>query len=1327
MILKNNKILIPALSVLFFIMALFCYVSPAAAVGEELPLLSIDQGALVEGYPPTSITLTDSTAEQNLWISGAAMKIEIFADTTESTGTALVTIPDIIASEDAVTFDLPNELPAGPYVIMVSPQSETVVSPIGQAFLIINPPVSSGGGGGVTVLTATPASIPADYSTDTIITLQKPDPALWSTTDSLQVEILATDPVTSMPIEPVLYTLTPAFDTSENLSITVPQGLQPGFYALHVTNGTDSIAVAGLTIETAAVPSVASPQAWLATSSVQARTDNNEYLELTVNAENVTFTEATFQIDYPADVVYDPSYYDPMRSDLTSRSEILYEDLGNGLRRATINLAGNVTIGDTSNITPGDMTTYPTLFELQFTPKAEGTVPLALFNPTSYMSGYTSCSLTAVNGQDPVEFASKPYNDEIILFTCTNKQDVFYVYDMGTGQPLTNGTIYAVTDTTREAMTCTPDSYGGYFFDLVTGAVNYELEIPGYDILNPANGEYIHVVSGIMPCFFGAYPECIKPTAEDIQITIKQPGIGNLFATGNFSAVLYSSNYSELNGMILTPLTKTITFQAGKDEDSIVMTIVGGLEQPSDPEPQMYDIYIYNNSSLIGRTFAMVDKNFTPWIDAEPDLLKNNYPTDQIITLYEDGVNAWTAADLLEVKIFTMDYTASEPVKTYLAVIDSTNLTVTEDSISFTLPTGLLRGSYDLEVLKDTQVIAQSYFQIESPQANMTPNNISAGYSDPIGITIWDETPNATMWDADEDLALNIYKYDEAYGDWILDSHVFSDWWVYDDKIDAPLPVGLSVGKYKIGIQRGSEEIACARFTICLLLNPRELPLGNSEPINMTLAVPDGTDSIWTASDTLTFELLKFNYETKDYDNTGIVPGSINILDRSIDFTIPPGFESGEYAIRVSRGDSEIAFELFWVRVPEIDVSPSEFIEGYAIPLDTTICVPENMSDIWTAADQLGLRLIKYSYEQNDWVEIESNLNISSMDNRTIHSQLPTGLTAGDYVLSLSRGIDEIAFGMFNILPPAPLTILTETLPAATVGQNYSALIDGDGGVGPYTWSWDPLVDDVPPGLALLPGTPGPDGTIQGMPTQAGIYIFQVKVMDSTNPSQIVTKYLTLQVNENNTSRVIVGKTNGLPGSTVTVPVFGNNVAGVNGAQFVIRYNPQVAVIPTDIDTSLPCITRYVNGIESTEGIVANVDNLNGEAYITISSVGDLTENYGCLCNITFNLLGTAGQTTDVTIEPIDNIVLSNGDTDIPCTLENGGISIVNCGDVNGNSRIDVGDAVLILKYDAGLITLPTERLAVANVDSDPAINVNDAISILKYIVRLINQLPVQL
>ncbi len=93
--------------------------------------------------------------------------------------------------------------------------------------------------------------------------------------------------------------------------------------------------------------------------------------------------------------------------------------------------------------------------------------------------------------------------------------------------------------------------------------------------------------------------------------------------------------------------------------------------------------------------------------------------------------------------------------------------------------------------------------------------------------------------------------------------------------------------------------------------------------------------------------------------------------------------------------------------------------------------------------------------------------------------------------------------------PVTPLSITSDTLPAATQGQDYQYQLTAQGGSGNYYWSLVGSTSKLPPGLSLDPTL----GLIGGLPTAAGTYPFTVQVKDTKDTElQPVTKSLSINV-----------------------------------------------------------------------------------------------------------------------------------------------------------------------------------------------------------------------
>ena len=75
--------------------------------------------------------------------------------------------------------------------------------------------------------------------------------------------------------------------------------------------------------------------------------------------------------------------------------------------------------------------------------------------------------------------------------------------------------------------------------------------------------------------------------------------------------------------------------------------------------------------------------------------------------------------------------------------------------------------------------------------------------------------------------------------------------------------------------------------------------------------------------------------------------------------------------------------------------------------------------------------------------------------------------------------------------PPAAPRVRTTLLPEASVGQAYTATLEGEGGSPPCTWSLQEGL--LPPGLSL-----GSDGSLAGTPGSEGSWFFTARLTDAT-------------------------------------------------------------------------------------------------------------------------------------------------------------------------------------------------------------------------------------
>lgn len=66
----------------------------------------------------------------------------------------------------------------------------------------------------------------------------------------------------------------------------------------------------------------------------------------------------------------------------------------------------------------------------------------------------------------------------------------------------------------------------------------------------------------------------------------------------------------------------------------------------------------------------------------------------------------------------------------------------------------------------------------------------------------------------------------------------------------------------------------------------------------------------------------------------------------------------------------------------------------------------------------------------------------------------------------------------------------------------------------------------------------------------------------------------------------------------------------------------------------------------------------------------------------------------------------------------------VGYGDVNGDNSIDLNDAILAAKIDAGLAKIEDKNFKSSDVNGDGKVDVKDALLIARYVAKLIKRFP---
>lgn len=158
-----------------------------------------------------------------------------------------------------------------------------------------------------------------------------------------------------------------------------------------------------------------------------------------------------------------------------------------------------------------------------------------------------------------------------------------------------------------------------------------------------------------------------------------------------------------------------------------------------------------------------------------------------------------------------------------------------------------------------------------------------------------------------------------------------------------------------------------------------------------------------------------------------------------------------------------------------------------------------------------------------------------------------------------------------------------------------------------------------------------------------------------------------------------------------TSGTFDKNVSAQTDVKTTMTLNGNTLVRISDGETDLEQGTDY--------SVSENIVTITA-AYLGAQAVGTTT--------LTFNFSAGAAQTLVIMVK--DSTTTQN-----------------LAGDVDGSGTVDVGDAIVVLRYVVGLETnLQPQQIQAANVSGDSVVDVGDAILILQKIVGLIDKFPIQ-
>lgn len=1270
----------------------------------ELPVLGISPSSVTLPFESTSITISD--ADSGLWAGTEQLSVHLYPldEYGCPVGEPVYSSNGITPTDAYLVFNFESSplIVPGDYAFIIS--DGTTSTPLGQAFLTVE---------------ASSATVPAmliaipDYGLpgETVGIYIEPSEELnlWSVDDPITLRLVrsAETPEQTVPVEGFSVNSLEVAEDAISADITLSAAIAPGSYTLEVLLGEAVIGTA--------------PFELLATSGGGGG-GGTSVLGLSLNPYTVPMgspVSLEFSLPLESPMLQNP-YGLIFKSGETpvpvGNPSVLITTTDNSQTYYTFN-------NDTILTEAGDYALY--IFE---GPPNENPQPVAVGLFT-----VLEPNLDFVTEELPLATVNQPYEAtiEVINGSAPYNWGIFPPEYMELPQGMT--LIADAQDSSKAVLSFTPGK---------CGPVPVIIKVTNSNQTQTVTGTY--QVSVLPPAFATITPELVY-AGDSLDFTFTLPA--EITVTNPY-AVLFDDHFN----YIWEP------FKVSCSEGQYQVSFPPGMLYSGLCETYaiaLYEGIPYNQEQwqtpLAAGLFAYKE---LPIVEIDPDTLAPGY-VDQSISLNREGL--WNESEALTVKIFKENCSevTDAPLLEEVACFAGTDLQVTAGSITFTLPTGLDKGCYLLRVYNNEVPIANSFLDICYTQLDLTPQWVNNSYRDEQSMLLKPRSGEPAPWDPADILEIQIYKWNDDYETSELAATIPDEKLTKNDdgSIIFELPVTLDIGKYDLSLLRGTEVLGESWLDIYpgwFEVEPYRINTDSVDKM-VTLYEDSYAPETWHASEAnqLRIDLYKITYygeECWEYNTefaTSVPPEALSVTEDQISFTLPDLASKGHYQVHLLRQIDATNWrtvatgDLLYrdppiVLQPEGDLfsNPPTVKEGYSEPLNFTLTDIEGMA--WSANENLVLNLYRLDRFAEWWMPVSPELYPYDVvvGENLISAKLPTDLIAGDYTLTVSRGNtyapDEIAFVQFRILPE--LEIKPNNLRPALVNEPYQEILTVTGGEAPYSWYIFPptLETQLPEGLNYYANqSDSSQLIITGTFTQPGSYPLVIRITENSGKESF---YPTELIVREGWPRVIVGKTGGLAGREVILPIIGENLIGTGtaGIQFTLNYDPQFATIETEPD-GVGVVTLIPNAT-----VAANIDNVKGEALITVAASEIRTDKVE-FCNIKFRLNSNpANPVSPITLSYLDGIILNDGFNNIPADIYQGEIRATTYGDVNGNGKVDVGDAVLILRHSAGKITLPEPLVELANVDGSiddqdsPTLNPADAILVLKRVVRLISQFPVE-
>lgn len=195
------------------------------------------------------------------------------------------------------------------------------------------------------------------------------------------------------------------------------------------------------------------------------------------------------------------------------------------------------------------------------------------------------------------------------------------------------------------------------------------------------------------------------------------------------------------------------------------------------------------------------------------------------------------------------------------------------------------------------------------------------------------------------------------------------------------------------------------------------------------------------------------------------------------------------------------------------------------------------------------------------------------------------------------------------------------------------------------------------------------------------------------------------------TSPVIeVGSCDAYPGDTITIPVSLKNNDGIASIKFTVSYDANC------LEYQGASFTEALTGLSDT--VVVN-DKTTGKVTMSWVMANGQYDKNEIIANLEFKVKAVSEKTSaQVSLTYAADSTFNNGLVDKEFLVKNGTVQIgkYRPGDINGDGKVNVDDALLLLNYVCDL--RKDEVKGNPDVNGDDAVNNKDVVILLRYIAE---------